>query len=106
MTRSAKGRRYSPARANAYRRRLREAGWRWFRTGGGTMIARIPGHIRFPCDDSYENLVTGEVVVLKCTLDAHFGALRKLSKTKSLRKILATPGVKLDRRIKAEVDRC
>ena len=89
-------------RARAYRRRLRAAGYRWLHTGGGSMMIRAPGYIRYPCDDSYENLITGEVVILKCTPGAHFGGLRKLSKTKSLRPILATPGVKLDQRIKAD----
>ena len=101
----SKRRRYSPARARAYRRRLFAAGYRWLHTGGGTMMVRIPGRIRFPCDDSYENLRTGEIVILKCTLTAHLVGLRKLGKTKSLRPILATPGVKLHRRIKpSELD--
>ena len=100
-----KGRLYSPARARAYRRRMLAAGWRWVHAGGGTTLVRIPGRIRFPCDDSYENLRTGEVVILKCTLGAHLVGLRRLSKTKSLRPILATPGVRLDRRIPGW-DRC
>lgn len=66
------------------------------------MLVQIAGRIRFPCDDSYENLRTGEVAIFYCTPEAHFRGLLRVDKAKTIREILAVPGVKLHKRYKPE----
>jgi hypothetical protein len=72
------------------RKRWLAKGYRWRKTGGGTMLVRIPGCIRFPSDDTYENLVTGEVVEFTCTTEAHFKMPRVV---KRLSEVSRLPGV-------------
>lgn len=67
-----------------------DKGYRWRQTGGGTMLARIPGRIRFPSDDTYENMVTGEVVEFLCTTEAHFKMPRVVKRLSEVSKL---PGV-------------
>ncbi len=99
---AARKRAESDRRWRATKKRLLAAGWLWCHVGGGTMLVKIPGRIRFPCDDSYENLRTGEVAIFHCTPEAHFGGLRKVDKAKTIRTILAVPGVKLHSRTKPQ----
>jgi|HubBroStandDraft_1064217.scaffolds.fasta_scaffold168078_3 hypothetical protein len=92
----------SDRRWRAEKKRLLAAGWLWIHTGGGTWLIPLRGRKRYPCDTSYENLKTGEVATFYCTPEAYFGPLRKLGKTKSIRPILAVPGVKLHSRGKPQ----
>jgi hypothetical protein len=78
------------------RRRWLAKGFRWIRTGGGTMLAEMPGRKRYPSDDTYENLATGERVAFLCTIEAHFGGMPPL--VRSLAEVSRRPGVKLHRR--------
>ena len=68
----------------------------WVYTGGGTMIGEIGK--RFPCDDSYENVVTGENVYLATTQEVHFRPLPRRLSDRDLAKLIKQDGVKLDRR--------
>jgi hypothetical protein len=92
----------SDRRWRATKKRLRAAGWLWYSIGGGTWLIDLPGRKRHPCDIDYENLRTGEIATFYCTPQAYFGALRKLHKAKTIRTILAVPGVKLHSREKPQ----
>lgn len=72
------------------RKRWLAKGYRWRKTGGGTMLMRLPGRIRFPSDDTYESLVTGEVVEFICTIEAHFQMPRVVKRLSEVSKL---PGV-------------
>ncbi len=54
--------------------------------------------MRFPSDDTYENLLTGECVQFICTTEAHFGGMPHL--VRSLREVSSRKGVKFDKRWK------
>ena len=75
LVRKAKGRRFAPARARAFRQRIAAQGFRWVHVGGGTWLIPLPGRKRFPCDDTYENVLTGETVIVFTTREAHFEGL-------------------------------
>ena len=78
-----------------YRRRALAAGYRWIHTGGGTSLLSKG---RYPCDDSYEHLTTGEVAIFRTTFSAHF-ARTLPRKAKRLSEVTRLAGVKLRKRV-------
>ena len=77
------------ARVATDKKRAIAKGFRWIYIGGGTLIGATS---RYPCDFSYENMVTGRLVRFKCTSRAYFARFPDYLKT--LRSVRLTPGVK------------
>lgn len=93
-------------RRSAYRKRKLAQGFLWEHTGGGTWLVSVKGAVTHPCDDTYENLKTGEIATLRTTFGAHFNTLRSHRWLKRISEVTKLPGVKLEsRKTRARIER-
>jgi hypothetical protein len=64
----------------------------WQHIGGGCMVGRFAKGVEYPCDESYENVETGEEAALSTTERAHASIPHEAS---CLRDLTQRPGVQL-----------
>ena len=73
----------------ARKRRLLARGILWTHIGGGCVLV---GKLEYPCDDTFENLKTGQLAEFSTTLEAHQSIPHEL---RTLAQVTRRKGVKL-----------
>ena len=86
------------ANERARKRRLLARGILWEHVGGGCCLVFFSSHVKvtrasmFPCDDTFENLKTGQLAEFSTTLEAHQSIPHEL---RTLAQVTRRKGVKL-----------